>query len=130
MKMRKMKMPKLSVVRFEESDVICASSRTYIPKTVSIENFDDGIASNGVIKMDGQTYTYSPHDGERSIFNTFLFNPNYSSRYWFETEAGRTPFGDLQRAEGNNPYSGTNGPIDGVYHWNEASGTYDWYSNQ
>lgn len=49
-------MPEMSVVRFNESDVIVASS-------IIFSNFEDGIATNGTITKGSTTVYYGGHNG-------------------------------------------------------------------
>lgn len=115
-------MPEMSLVRFTESDVITSS--TYIPKTMSLAQFNDKSRSNGVITFDGTSYSYE----NRGIYDTFLFNSNYSN-YEIETGAGKVSFNDLIRMEGQNPLFG-NGPQDGSYTWNESTFVFDYNDHQ
>ena len=57
--MRKMKMPEMDVVRFNESDVIVASGD---PKTFALINMGNGIAGDSRIIYMGDEYTDSYQD--------------------------------------------------------------------
>ena len=124
MKMSKMKMPEMSVVRFTESDVICSS--TYIPLTMTIAHWNDGIITNGNVtfKEGDVTTTYSYQN--RNIGDTFLFHSPYADYQIEVAGGGTTTFGMLTRHEGTNPYEGTNGPLDGSYTWNSQTHVFDY----
>lgn len=124
MKMSKMKMPEMSVVRFEESDVICASS-SYIPKTMRLTNFDDGEGLNGKLSFDGTEYTY-----QSGIGDTFLFRNSYGSYRigWIDAPGysdGSISFSSLGDYESIDRAPGSGAP-DGEYSWNASNNQFDW----
>lgn len=126
--MSKMRMPEMSVVRFEESDVICASSR-YIPQTMRLAGFRDAERTNGMLTFDGTDYIYGSYGNYGKIVDTFLFNSDYSTyRIGWENVPdcanGSVSFSSLTDNEGNSP-AASNGAPDGEYQWN-GTNQFDW----
>jgi len=62
--MSKMIRPEMSVVRFNEADVIVASGLT-----MTWTKFGDGVAQNGVVNFNGTDYTISDKSAISNLFN-------------------------------------------------------------
>ncbi len=123
-------MPEMSVVRFNESDVIVASGgSSYIPKTAVLKNWNDGQITNGNVTFSegGVETVYSYQNN--NIGDTFLFYGPYANYKIQVSGGGTTTFSQLTYHEGNNAYEGTNGPVDGTYIWNETTNVFD-FSHQ
>ncbi len=121
--MRKMRNPMMNVIRFKESDVLCASS-SYIPKTMRLTRFNDGNPTNGTIEYDGTTYLYGYYGQYQDITGTFLFNGGYKNLS-VQTNNGSVTFGELTSQESRNPLEANNGPEDGWYVWSTEHNGFD-----
>lgn len=111
-------MPEMSVVRFNESDVIVASIFT-----VRLAHFNDGQPHNGTITVDSSTVYGYPASGQSGIQN-IIDSVYYTGDYRVATRAGSVFFKELISLEGENPYS-TDGSDDGLYVYNQSSNTFE-----
>ena len=111
--MSKMRMPEMSVVRFAESDVICASVRD-LPRSVTFNNFNDNEPGNGTVTYDGITYGWKTSEGQANIFDSIL----YGSGVMIENAKGKpTNFDALVSNEGSSGWGSEDGVANGSYTW-------------
>ena len=110
--MSKMRMPEMDVVRFQESDVIVASSNS-----ISLNLFGDGVNGNGYVTYLGQNYGNLQTAGDLSSFYS-AFNKDHGTSIGGTTnigyKGGMTNFDGLQSIDNTTSTSG----IDGPYVWN------------
>ena len=65
--MNKMRTPKMDVIRFKENDVIVASGTA--ANTMTWSNFGDGIAQNGIVSYNGQSFTIRSAGDNASLYD-------------------------------------------------------------
>jgi len=120
--MSKMRVPKMDVVRFKESDVIVASGA----KTMTISNFGDGINLNGIYKFGSFRYTneevYNNFGSFKGDFNRY-FGADIQDRdeIFFEYGSGSGfgfsyPFSFLNGIEAEDD-DAINSFFNGTYSW-------------
>lgn len=120
-------MPEMSVVRFNESDVIVASA---VPNSFSVKYFNNGEKNDGVIITGNTTYGY-PASGASGISNIFE-SPFYGSGRDImtrEDHLGHTALDYLISNEGSTGWT-ADGAMDGYYEYNSRTNAYDWIRQQ
>ena len=115
MKMSKMKMPEMSVVRFEECDVICASTG------IRLNKFGNGLNGDAYVTYNGVDYGNTQGGGRdlSAFYNAFNNDHNTGineyTKIGFETgEGGYIDFYGAQALDN----AGATSEIDGPYVWN------------
>ena len=115
--MSKMRMPEMSVVRFEESDVICAS----VGALVKVNNFGDGTRWNGTITRGKEEVFSNVHsEGGSSALVITGFAPDSDGGYTFIYNEGSNPWtqSSLSQLVGFDDSTSENNNVDGVYVYN------------
>ena len=106
MKMSKMRMPEMSVVRFNESDVIVAS-------TVEVLNWTNQVAFDGVIKR-GNAVIYNHTESGRQ---TDHFTGLYGTNPRFYPDEDDSHAFDLSYLIQSDNTAGTLNDTNGTYEW-------------
>lgn len=117
--MSKMRMPEMSVVRFNESDVIVASGSP-MDKYVALRGWNDTTAKNGeVYYVEGSTetliYNHSQSGSNTNRMNEYFGNGDTAYTFY----VGNTPWSFSTMIN-----SDTNGAATGN---TDMTGTYEWY---
>ena len=117
MKMSKMRMPEMKAVRFEESDVICASNRITLNKFGNRQNGD------AYVRYMGVNYGNTQGGGQNidAFYATFNSDHPYAyidqnTKIGFETAGGG--YIDFYGAQALDNASASSEGIDGPYVWN------------
>lgn len=116
--MSKMRMPEMSVVRFNESDVIVASTEL---QRITLNNFGNGHANDASVTIGSDTYGNQQSSGYRySDASALYYNFNGNTQFkWDRNDgSGQNTFAQLL---GFDTGSTSNSGVDGEYYWN---GTY------
>ena len=117
MKMSKMKMPEMSVVRFDESDVICAS----IVTRMELFRYGDGNTSpNGYVKINGVNYGVNQRNSLDQAYARF---DNFDTSTHFHWGSSENTFYSI--LEGDNTTLVDEGR-DGVYTYENRGDASGW----
>ena len=116
--MSKMKMPEMSVVRFNESDVIVAS----MPSSIYVTNWNKA-GVNGTVTANNITYGFNTAPGQVAIRDS-IFDTTGAS---IVTRDGQNiNFHNLIEVESDHPYDDNpQGVDDGTYYWIASRRTYE-----
>lgn len=118
-------MPEMSVVRFEEIDVICASNR------ITLNRFGNKVNGDGYVRYMGTNYGSNQQAGDLSVFYA-RFNSDHNTgidgttSIGFETEGGSGFINFNGALTLDN--SSSDSPVDGTYVWNGSM--FDRFGNQ
>lgn len=116
--MSKMRIPEMSVVRFDESDVICAS----IIRSIRFENYNDsGKSGEGNGKVIINDITYNRYSGGSYGVNMFERYGIESGAYGPTISLGGSEYSGTHSWSTiiDNDQAGTpSGVVDGEYEWN------------
>ena len=116
----KMAKPEMTVVRFNENDIIVASG-----DTLSLSKFGDGQAKNGVVNYKNQAFTLTDSSAVNAVLavlnadgypgSTLVDNGSYNTsvKSLFNIEANVS--GDNERGVRNSNYSGNYLFVDGRF---------------
>ena len=124
-----MKMPEMSVVRFNESDVIVASP---IAKTITLVRYGDSgehASNNGYIKIDGVGYGVSQRHSLEQAYDMYDNFDLGTMFHWNRTNSEGTGSGNSTFSgilEFDNSTGGSRPGLDGVYYWRDGA----FYDNQ
>ena len=114
--MSKMKMPDMDVVRFQESDVIVASTATKL----MLVNYGDATRLNGYVKINGIGYGATQEHTLEEAYSKFgNFNEGTSFSWDREGGDGTNTFSAI--LEGDNRTGGETPGLDGVYYWRDGA---------
>jgi len=112
--MSKMRVPKMDVVRFKESDVIVASGG--LPNFIKVAGFNDNISGNGTIEYNGVTYDKTNY----SVLIDFLTaQTDYDSNVKYQSMS-QTINKLFARHDGTN----AGGYVDGTYVWDASDNAF------
>lgn len=123
--MSKMRMPEMDVVRFQESDVIVASS---FLSSVGLYQFDNGATNDAYIEADGKTYhhTGSPNFDDAEVA---FSNLNGSTKFYWSVSGGhdygQATFDQLLGYDAGT--SAQSGATDGIYGYKNGDSGWGFY---
>lgn len=107
-------MPEMSVVRFTESDVICAST---LAKTMRLIAFADGEMNNAKVEIDGNPYSRTGSPSFDDAYAHF-YNLSGSTMFYWDTSTGHG-YGSFNTIMGyDNSTDADGGSVDTTYTWN------------
>ena len=112
--MSKMRVPKMDVVRFKESDVIVASGG--LPNFIKVTGFNDNISGNGTVEYNGVIYNKSNYT---DLIDFLADQTDYDSYVKYQ-DMSQTINKLFRKSDGTN----AGGYVDGTYVWDASANAF------